>query len=111
MDGNIQAIKDIVAAAGATVVEYEAQDSCCGNGIANTSKESGEAIARAKMGNAKSSGANVMCVICPACFQQLDSKREMPILYLTELLALAMGETYDSLSMKFHADKSLKDML
>ncbi len=111
MNGNTQAIKDIVAATGATVIDYSEEELCCGNGATNTVKETGDAIAKKKIDSAKAAGANVLCVVCPACFQQLDTKREIPIVYLTELLALAMGETFDSLNMKFHAEKSLKNIL
>ncbi|MHA2474700.1 MAG: heterodisulfide reductase, partial [Promethearchaeota archaeon] len=54
-----------------------------------------------------------MIVNCPACFQQFDSNQKkaekindstfgIPILYITELLALAYGENPDDLGLKFH---------
>jgi heterodisulfide reductase subunit B len=66
------------------------------------------------MDSIKKSGADAVVVICPSCFQQLDgnqkaiskkyegSEYEIPIIYLTELLALAMGYSYDDLELKSH---------
>ncbi|MHA2290210.1 MAG: CoB--CoM heterodisulfide reductase iron-sulfur subunit B family protein, partial [Promethearchaeota archaeon] len=58
-------------------------------------------------------GADVICVNCPACFQQFDMRQRelsklhdinynIPVIYLTELLALAMGFSPEELGLKFH---------
>lgn len=58
-------------------------------------------------------GAEVMIVNCPACFQQFDNNQKkagevggntfnIPVLYITELLALAFGEDPKSLGLNFH---------
>jgi heterodisulfide reductase subunit B len=99
-------LRELVAATGATVVDYEGEEICCGNGAGNTSKDVGDALAKNKIKNAKAGGANCLVVICPACFQQLDSQRELPVIYLTELIALSMGMNYDDLNMKFHQEKA-----
>ncbi len=97
--------RDIIAATGATIVDYELEKLCCGNGAGYYNKETGTEIAKQKIESAKAAGANCIVVNCPACFQQLDTQRGLPIIYLTELLALAMGEDFNSLNMKFHITK------
>lgn len=105
-------LRELVAATGAQVVDYEGEEICCGNGAGNTSKDVGDALAKNKLNNAKAGGANCIVVCCPACFQQLDSQRDLPIIYLTELIALSMGMSYDDLNMKFHQEKkNTKELL
>ena len=97
--------RDIIAATGATIVDYDEEKLCCGNGAGYANKDTGTAVAKQKVEGAKAAGANCIVVNCPACFLQLDTQRGLPVIYLTELLALAMGENYDSLNMKFHMTK------
>jgi heterodisulfide reductase subunit B len=66
-----------------------------------------------KFSSAIKAGADVFVVICPACFQQMDTNQKkagtqsnnefnIPILYLTELIALSFGMNPDELGLKFH---------
>ncbi|MCK4281958.1 MAG: hypothetical protein KAX10_07575, partial [Candidatus Lokiarchaeota archaeon] len=61
----------------------------------------------------KKAGADCLVVNCPACFQQFDGKQrdlskkfeeefKIPILYISELIALGMGIPADELGTKFH---------
>jgi len=61
----------------------------------------------------KKSGADVIAVNCPACYQQFDEKQRdlgkkyeteynIPAMYITELYALAMGFTAEDIGLKFH---------
>lgn len=95
----------IIGATGATVVDYEEEDLCCGNGASYLSKETADTITQKKIDSAKAAGANCIVVNCPACFQKIDVIRGLPVLYITELLALAMGESFDSINLKYHATK------
>lgn len=99
-------LRELVATTGAKVVDYFGEELCCGNGAGNTSKEVGNALAKNKMKYAKDAGANCYVVVCPACFQQLDGQKELPVIYLMELLALSMGMTADELEMKYHQVKT-----
>ncbi|MHA1255471.1 MAG: hypothetical protein ACTSPS_07730, partial [Promethearchaeota archaeon] len=66
-----------------------------------------------KMDAIKKSGADVIAVNCPACYQQFDTRQRdlgkkyeteyaTPVMYITELYALAMGFTPDEIGLKFH---------
>ena len=83
--------------------------------------EHGMANLKIKMDSIKKAGVDVICVNCPACFQQFDTQQRdlskkyeadynIPVLYLTELLALAMGISADDIGLKFHRTR-LKDVL
>ena len=106
-------LKELVAASGATVVDYEELALCCGSAVTNAYEEYGMANLKKKMDSIKEAGAEVIVVNCPACFQQFDTRQRdltkqfeteygIPVLYLTELYALAMGFNPDDLGLKFH---------
>jgi heterodisulfide reductase subunit B len=106
-------LNELAALSGATVVNYEELGLCCGSAVTNAYEEHGMANLKKKMDSIKKSGADVIVVNCPSCFQQFDTRQRdlakkfeteygIPVLYLTELYALAMGFTPDELGLKFH---------
>ncbi|MHA2088563.1 MAG: CoB--CoM heterodisulfide reductase iron-sulfur subunit B family protein [Promethearchaeota archaeon] len=106
-------LKELVSASGATVVDYDELALCCGSAVTNAYEEHGFANLKIKMDSIKNSGADAIVVNGPACFQQLDTRQRdlskafeteynIPVLYLTELYALAMGASPDELGLKFH---------
>ncbi|MFX1496269.1 MAG: CoB--CoM heterodisulfide reductase iron-sulfur subunit B family protein [Promethearchaeota archaeon] len=108
-----QNLKKLVAAAGATVVDYDDIVLCCGSAVTNAYEEHGLANLKIKMDSIKKAGADIICVNCPSCFQQFDTRQrdlnkkydtdyDLPVLYITELLALAMGISPDEIGLKFH---------
>ena len=106
-------LREIVAASGAIPVDYEEEVLCCGTGTGNTEEEPAMQILSNKLTSAMNAGAEAMIVNCPACFQQFDSNQKkaekiddktfgIPVLYVSELLALAFGEESKSLGLNFH---------
>ncbi len=106
-------LKELVSATGASVVDYGEEVLCCGITVTNAYEEHGLQNLKKKMDSIKKAGADVICVNCPACFQQFDTRQRdlakkfetdfnVPILYLTELYALAMGFSPEELGLKFH---------
>ena len=106
-------LKELVSATGASVVDYGEEVLCCGSAVTNAYEEHGLQNLKIKMDLIKKSGADIIAVNCPACFQQFDTRQRdlgkkfeteynVPILYLTELYALAMGFSPDELGLKFH---------
>lgn len=113
-------LKAIVAASGATVVDYDEMALCCGSAVSGPFPEHGDQILKKKLDSIVKAGANVIVVNCPACFQQFDTKQkdlakkfeanyDLPVLYVTELLALAMGISADDIGLKFHRQR-MKDV-
>ncbi len=106
-------LRELVAAAGAIPVDYEEEVLCCGTGTGNTEEEPAMQILSNKMTSAIKAEAEVVVLNCPACYQQFDNNQKkaekiddktfgLPVLYITELLALAFGENPDDLGLKFH---------
>jgi len=106
-------LRELVAATGATPIEYTEEMLCCGSGVGNAEEEPSMQLLANKFSSAVKAGAEVFVVICPACFQQMDTNQKkagtqsnnefkIPILYLTELYALAFGFNPDDLGLKFH---------
>ncbi len=116
-----ETLKELVAASGATVVDYDELVLCCGSAVTNAYEEHGLANLKNKLDSIKKTGADIICVNCPACFQQFDTRQRdlskkyeteynIPVLYITELYALAMGYSADEIGLKFHRTR-LKSIL
>jgi heterodisulfide reductase subunit B len=114
-------LKELVAASGATVVDYEELALCCGSAVTNAYEEHGLQNLKTKMDSIKKAGADVIVVNCPACFQQFDTRQRdlskkfeteynIPVLYLTELYALAMGISPDDIGLKYHRVRLKMDL-
>jgi len=114
-------LRELVTATGAIPIDYEEEVLCCGAGVGNTEEEPSMQILKNKFDSALKAGAEIFVVICPACFQQMDTNQKtlaklfgqqynIPILYLTELFALAFGFKSEELGMKFHRTR-LKNFL
>ncbi|MHA1490176.1 MAG: CoB--CoM heterodisulfide reductase iron-sulfur subunit B family protein [Promethearchaeota archaeon] len=109
-------LRELVAATGATPVDYEEEMLCCGAGVGNTEEEPSMQILANKFTSAIDAGAEAFVVICPACFQQMDMNQKkaekqanktfgIPIIYLTELLALSYGIKPEEIGLKFHRSR------
>ncbi len=114
-------LREIVAASGAVPVDYAEEVLCCGTGTGNTEEEPAMQILSNKLTSAMNAGAEAMIVNCPACYQQFDNNQKkaekindstfgLPVLYVTELLALAFGEDPKDLGLNFHRTR-LKALL
>ena len=106
-------LREIVQAAGVTPVDYDEEALCCGTGVGNTEEEPAMQILANKLDSAIKAGAEAIILNCPACYQQFDSNQKkagklsgktynLPVLYVTELLALVFGENPDDIGLKFH---------
>lgn len=107
-------LRELVAATGAKVVDYEEEWLCCGNAVAGVDEDTALAMNKKKFQSAIDAGADAFCVICPACFQRMDNcqralkkqgLKPLPIIYLTELIALAMGMSAADINLKMHRVK------
>jgi len=110
-------LRALVEALGAQVVDYDEEILCCGNGAAMADEDLASKLNLRKFKSALKGGAECMAVVCPACFQQLDSKQpninkafgtdiNVPVFYLTELMAMAMGIPVTDINLKMHRVKT-----
>lgn len=111
--------KEILEQLGAEIMEYEEENMCCSSGVVRNNEEAGNGMMKRKFSSILEVGANIIMVNCPSCFQQLEAGQrnmkkafgmevKIPVLYITELMALAYGMPIKELGLKFHQNKPMK---
>ena len=96
------AMEQVVAACGATTVEWRMKLECCGAGFALSRASSVMRLGRVILEDAVKAGAQAMAVGCPMCHSNLDFRQQaiashsekpmqLPILFLPQLVGLALG--------------------
>jgi len=106
-------VEGVVAALGATVVDYPTKMQCCGGALDRVGQRaSALEFARRKLLDLQSHDVDALVVVCPSCFQQFDLNQaalqrageelHVPVLYLAELIALACGHAPDELGLGMH---------
>jgi heterodisulfide reductase subunit B2 len=100
-------LADIALRTGAEVVENEAWPRCCGGGLAGVDDRISNAILQEDVDAFRSAGANCILTPCPFCFVQFDLRQKagLPVLYITELVAMAFGAKTDEIGLKYHRIK------
>ncbi|GFO96350.1 succinate dehydrogenase subunit C [groundwater metagenome] len=110
---NPKSLDELISTFGAQVVKYYYKTKCCGGPILITNKDLALELARDLLVMAKESGADCMVVTCPMCHLQLDAKQkaveakfnikiDMPIIYFTQLIGIAMGFAPQELGLDKH---------
>lgn len=89
---------DLVAALGAEVVDWSYKTQCCGAAHSLTRPDIVLNLSGNLIDHAREVGADVIAVACPLCHTNLDARQfqmkveaPMPVLYFTQLIALALG--------------------
>jgi heterodisulfide reductase subunit B len=106
-------VEELVAAMGARVVDYQTKMQCCGGALDRVGEREGSlSFARRKLQDLQDNQVDALVVVCPSCFQQFDlnqaalqrAKEEInvPVLYLSELIALGMGHSPEELGLDMH---------
>lgn len=89
---NPQIMEDFIRALGAEPVIYPARNECCGGYIALEDAAAAKKRSNAVSDSAKGHGAEMIVTACPLCMYNLvKNGSELPIVYITELLAEALG--------------------
>ncbi len=92
----------LIRATGASAVDLQNRKHCCGGAILAVNSDITYRLAAQKLEAATHSASDCMCVICPFCAviyddnqkpieQYLTREFDLPVLYLTQLIGLAMG--------------------
>ncbi|KAF0206850.1 MAG: heterodisulfide reductase B/C [Actinobacteria bacterium] len=106
-------VEALIAALGATVVDYATKMQCCGNALDRVGEREGSlAFARRKLMDLMGNDVDALVVVCPSCFQQFDLNQaalqrakedvNVPVLYLSELIALGMGHSAEEIGLDMH---------
>lgn len=106
----------IVEMTGAKTVDWNYKVECCGAAHSIARRDIVLDLSKKILDDAKAHGADVMVVACPMCHTNLDMRqtamkreyedhKEFPVLYLTELLGLALGMDERELGINLHTVK------
>ncbi len=103
-------LDSLVEATGAESVKYSEKLACCGagGGVRLQVPKLANAITKDKLDSMVSAGAECIVTGCPYCLFQFDhAQRELktsslPVLHISELLALAFGLDPDNLGFEWH---------
>jgi heterodisulfide reductase subunit B len=89
---------ELLTALGAEVVDWSYKTLCCGAAHALTRPDIVRSLSGNLIHHARQAGAEAIAVACPLCHMNLDTRQmqleyheSMPILYFTQLMALALG--------------------
>jgi heterodisulfide reductase subunit B2 len=104
-----RSMEKLVTALGAEAVRWPMALECCGGSFSLSRKEVVIRQCRTIYESAKKAGADVVCLACPMCHNNLDMRQAefrsdgpLPIVYLTQLIGLAMGVSGEELGFKGH---------
>ncbi|MBI5014873.1 MAG: CoB--CoM heterodisulfide reductase iron-sulfur subunit B family protein [Deltaproteobacteria bacterium] len=113
---NPRIFEDLLRALGAEPVDFPMKAECCGAFQVVHSDDMATRCSREIIGSAKKRGAELLVTACPLCqFNLEDRQAEMakaeqgfkglPVLYFTQLLALALGDSAEGMDVsRHHAD-------
>jgi heterodisulfide reductase subunit B2 len=97
-------LDEIIAALGATAVDWSHKTECCGAGLAITSTPTVLRLAGDILAAARSAGAQALIAVCPLCQTNLDTRQtelarvgrkfNIPVLYLSQLILIAQGKSF-----------------
>lgn len=110
---NPQMMDKLITALGAESIDWPYKVECCGASFSLTKTDIVLKLGNDILQMAKESGADCLAVACPLCQSNLDlrqgeiekkygSKFNIPILYFTQLLGLALGIEAKKLGLKKH---------
>ncbi len=111
-----RSIEDLLTAAGAEVVQYTDADKCCGGAVLAVSQEIALTISGRKLERLTALGVDGLVVVCPFCAVMYDDNQkkaakmlevelDVPIIYLPQLLGLAIGMTPKDVGLKLQKNK------
>jgi heterodisulfide reductase subunit B len=103
----------IMEALGATATDFDYKTECCGASFSISNTEVVLNLSGQIIEMAKESGAHAIVVACPLCQSNLDmrqpdiqklrgKKYDLPIFYMTQLMALAFGHPREELMFPKH---------
>ncbi len=99
----------LVSAAGATPIEWPAKTSCCGASLSVINEAIALKMSSQIVEMARRAGADVLVTSCPFCQYNLDwaqwqlkQSHTIPVLFITQLVGLALGGSERELMLGAH---------
>jgi heterodisulfide reductase subunit B len=117
---NPRKLDELIEAVGAESIDYSEKLDCCGSHLSLSHSDSALSLGGTKLKAVKSLGVDGLVVSCPECGLMFDSKQkdaesavgsklDIPVVYYTQLLGLAMG--IDKQKLGLHLSQSPVDQL
>ena len=114
-----KSIETLLAMTGASVVHYSGEKRCCGGPLLPVDEKTALSAAKDKLDAISDVGADALCLVCPFCSVMYDSnqksieteygiKYQLPVLYLTQVLGMAMGYDKKELGLNMNSVKTEK---
>ncbi len=102
-----QLLNRLASWSGAEVVHSPDWPPCCGGGLTGVDDELSSDILKETVREFQKAGAQHILTPCPFCFTQFDLKREseVPVMFISELLALALGAQEEEIGLDKHRTK------
>jgi heterodisulfide reductase subunit B len=108
-----QTMDKIMAALGADPVQWSHKTECCGAALVTSRPDVGMRMLYRVLKDAKESGAECIVTACPLCMLNLDMRQaavekqyqekfNLPVYYVTELLAIACGDQPKQVGLEKH---------
>ncbi|MFC1998074.1 CoB--CoM heterodisulfide reductase iron-sulfur subunit B family protein [Chloroflexota bacterium] len=108
---NPQSMDKLVEAIGGTPVQFEMKARCCGASMVMSEEDLAVGLINKILKNAVEAGADCIIAACPLCQLNLDAYQakakkkneegyEIPVLFFTQLLGLALGLPEKELALK-----------
>lgn len=108
-----QTMDELMLKIGATPIDWAYKTECCGAGLSVSRTSSVGRLSGKIIGDAKDRGAEAMIVVCPMCHSNLDMRRDsvnsylgekvdIPVLYITQAIGLAVGIDRKALGLQRH---------
>jgi heterodisulfide reductase subunit B len=112
-----ETLDTLVALTGARVIDYAGKKRCCGGPILPVDEKTALSVAKEKLDDMADAGADAMCLVCPFCSVMYDDNQKsiesesgetykLPVLYLPQLLGLAMGFNRKELGLNLNVVKT-----
>ncbi len=108
-----QTMDDLMLKSGATPIDWAFKTECCGAGLSVSRTSSVGRLSGEIVKDAVDRGAEAMIVACPMCHSNLDMRREaintylgekvdIPVIYVSQAVGLAMGIDRKELGLQRH---------
>ena len=106
-------IDNLILALGASNVEYESKNKCCGFHVELQNPKTANRLSATAMLDAIDQGAEVMVTPCPLCHLRMDVQQHniskeagrdvhIPVLHLPQMIGLALGISPTDLGIQHH---------
>jgi heterodisulfide reductase subunit B2 len=108
-----QTMDELMLKIGATPIDWAFKTECCGAGLSVSRTRSVGRLSGKIIGDASDRGAEAIVVACPMCHSNLDMRRDainsflgekidIPVLYITQAIGLAVGIDRKALALQRH---------